>query len=156
MNNKRHVFFWRKFLDECANQGVDAGSEPPIGDRQEAKRFCRHALKLSRGSTGTKNFSIDGCRYNTNLASFDTRCGEGFGMKFARKPEFVERIATVSPAVGNSVGSKRSAADSAAAVEIEIPGRGSPRLIEDAFGELKTIVEEQLQISTEHSQARAI
>src|SRR5580704_5518369 len=156
MNNKRHVFFRRKFLDECANEDVDAGSQPPIGDRQETKRFCRHASKLSRGSTGTKNFSIDGCRYNTNLASFDTGGGEGFGMKCAGQPNFVERVAALGPPVGNSVGSERGAAHAAPAIEVEIPACGEAGLIEHTFGEIETIVEQILQMSAENLQAGTV
>ncbi len=147
VKHERYVIVGREFFDEGADKDVDARGQHSIGDCQKLKRSCRHAWKLKWGSPRTEKLRIESLGNDADFVSLDTRCCERLAVKLTRQPNFVERVASLGPAVGYPVGAKGGATDPAAPVEVEIPICGRPRLIENAFGEVEVVVGKSLEIS---------
>jgi hypothetical protein len=121
VKHESDVVIGREFFHEGTDESVDAGSEHSVGNRQKLKRSCGHAWKSQWRSIWAENLSIKGARDDVNLIPLDAGCGERLAMKLARHPDLVKSVAAFGPAVGNSIGAKRGAANAAATVEVEIP-----------------------------------
>jgi hypothetical protein len=111
---------------------------------------------LKGSSARTENVRVNCIGDNSNLASLHTGHCEGFAVEFAGCPQLIDSVATLGPAFGNSIGAECGATDAAPAVEVEIPTRGGAGLIENAFGEIKTIVEQIPEIPANRSQTGSV
>ena len=99
-----------------------------------------------------ENFGVDCAWDNAKLTSLHTGRGKSFAVELAGYPQFIDSVATLGPAVGNPIGAECGATDAAPAVEVEIPACGRARLVKNAFGEIKSIMEQVLEVPAKRSQ----